>query len=373
VRTSLSPPRSRAFTLIELLVVIAIIAILIGLLLPAVQKVREAAARSQCQNNLKQIGLALHNYHDQKKALPPGCTTDANQWGSGGGWGSSWMVYLLPFIEQAPMFNNWQFTGANSGYVNPNNRGISTGGTWGGPAVLPPTGTNGNGVMLNMYRCPATSLPKFCGDPYGGVKVMLANYPGIAGAANGLIPNYAESRIDNSANNVTCCSGGGPSSGGGVLFRGSEIGLAAISDGTSQTMFVGEHSDYITTLSGFKRPFTAGGLYGWTMGAQHNVAPNGTPTANNPDNRQFNVTTVRYAINQKMGWPDTQNSTTQMGDCRVGVCYDLGNNIPLNSTHPNGINALFGDGSVRFVTNNVALPYLGAAAIRDDGRPFILN
>jgi prepilin-type N-terminal cleavage/methylation domain-containing protein/prepilin-type processing-associated H-X9-DG protein len=359
-----------AFTLIELLVVIAIIAILIALLVPAVQKVREAAARAQCQNNLKQIGLALHGYHDSNKGLPPGCTTDAAPFGSGGGWGSSWMVYILPHIEQDNIYKQWQFIGANSGYTNANNRAISTGGTPAGKDVLPPAGTLGTtGLVISIYRCPSSPLPMFAQN--GALKVMQPNYVGISGAANEALmgTGYTESRINTSAGAINCCGGGGPASFGGVLFRGSRIKLTDITDGTSNTLVVSEHSDWMSASDGGKRQWTAAGLYGWSMGTNSNTANSGT----SGDNRQFNCTTVRYRINLKTGWSTNGGTGTQSGDCTVGVCYDLGNNIPLNSTHSGGVNGLFGDGSVRFVGDNVSISVLALSSVRDDNLPVNLN
>src|SRR5262245_29455848 len=117
--------RGSAFTLIELLVVIAIIAILIGLLLPAVQKVRDAAARAQCQNNLKQLGLALHGFHDVKKYFPPAGTSDGKPLSGGpwpcGGEGTNWSVYLMPYTEQGNIWNRLTWNG-DSGWTDDQNQ-----------------------------------------------------------------------------------------------------------------------------------------------------------------------------------------------------------------------------------------------------------
>src|SRR5580692_6123489 len=174
------PMRSRGFTLIELLVVIAIIAILIGLLLPAVQKVREAASRTKCQNNLKQIALAAHNCHDQLGYLPPGIGWfPSNGPVPANGWGTLFF-HLLPFIEQGDLYKSSSMTGPNNLGQNPGpNQPYYSGeeGRFGGNYI----GTN----VIKIYVCPSDpSIPP--GDVYTdsvyGLKWGSSSYAG-----NGLI------------------------------------------------------------------------------------------------------------------------------------------------------------------------------------------
>jgi len=343
--------RRQGFTLIELLVVIAIIAILIGLLLPAVQKVRAAAARMKCQNNFKQIGLGLHNHHDTKGYLPPGGAADEPPFGTAqAGWGSSWMVYLLPYIEQDNFYSKWQFSGA-SGWGN----GVD--------------GANLNGVVIQTYRCPATTLPILqngqtnpTSNPGGNGTAMMPTYVGIAGAVPGLIPGFSDARISTGATGTAGCCSGGMTGGNGVLFPHSQLTLVGISDGTSNTMVVSEQADLLTTVNGAKVTWNAAGPHGWAIGSNTGKPPGNYN--NGGDARAMQMTTIRYPINQKTGWPNTP------GDCgNQGVCDNTGQNIPLNSTHSGGVNILMGDGSVRFMPDSTPVAAVAILAIRDDGQP----
>ncbi|WP_439630292.1 DUF1559 family PulG-like putative transporter [Gemmata sp.] len=219
--------RRRGFTLIELLVVIAIIAVLIGLLLPAVQKVREAAARMQCSNNMKQIGLASHNYESAYGTLPP--DRIANDW-------ATWAVLILPYLEQEPAYRNWDLT---LRYAEQ-------------PAVGP-NGLDPVAIVVKGYICPSRRTPgklsteaAYATEPGAMLTPRsggLSDYASVAGTAN----NDGAMRLATGQAGLVggaYVTGNGKfnkSGPGAVLqtWRGSTT-LLSITDGTSNTIIFGE-------------------------------------------------------------------------------------------------------------------------------------
>src|ERR1700685_405949 len=229
--------RKKGFTLIELLVVIATIAILIALLLPAVQAAREAARRTQCKNNMKQLALSLHNYHDTNFVFPPGFQ---------GGNQAAWGMMLLPYVEFKPIY----------ALVNPSYTMVSTIGT------APNRNVDQISLILNLFKCPssgdATAITTSrCGgaNDWGSrtTNAAVANYLGNSGtlSVDGAGPNTPNGLFQPppplgasgsySPGNISGTAIAGVADNGGVLFQDSRIKISDISDGTSNTALIAEH------------------------------------------------------------------------------------------------------------------------------------
>jgi prepilin-type processing-associated H-X9-DG protein len=169
--------------------------------------------------------------------------------------------------------------------------------------------------------------------------------------------------VNSGGGTLSCCTPdartGGRVGGGGILFPNAQVSIAMITDGTSSTLLVAESGDLLTTLDGTRKEWSSGRL-GFAIGATND----NKPPSYNPGNdaRAFNTLTIRYLINQKTGWPNG------LGNCpATGVCDNYGNNVPLTSAHPGGVNALFADGSVRLLADALDLTTLARLATRDDG------
>jgi prepilin-type N-terminal cleavage/methylation domain-containing protein len=322
------PTRStrKGFTLIELLVVIAIIAILIGLLLPAVQKVRDAAARTQCINNLKQHGLALHNYHDANGVLPPGNSAYndpsvpppvgprvADEPPYEGSW--TWMAHIAAYLEQGNVYNQAKAF-ANSGGTNWY--------SWYNPACP---------NILKIYICPSDSrgAQKFPGEP--GIRDQaLTCYQGNSGTTS--------------------------TSNDGVLFFKSKITLPGISDGTSNTILVGE------------RPPNSNLEFGWWFAAYGYDGRGNADcvmTSNDLAMADYFIANYSASPNLPCDRPADQKIGLQPGNPNVGC-----DAAHYWSFHSGGALFLMGDGSARMLNYN-ANRILPALSTRNGGEVFAID
>ncbi len=325
--------RFAAFTLVELLVVIAIIGILIALLLPAVQAAREAARRMQCSNNLKQMGLALHNYHDTFRSFPIGSRSGTLS--SYNTYGTNWRSALLAFLEQKPLYDSLNFeTGSFSGWEN---QPFS-----GGNEVLV-------GLAIPVYKCPSSTIDPFINEPTsindrGG---LMHDYVGISGAYPD--PGGRGTSVCRQSSRGYVCNTG-------LLLPHQVAGIKHASDGTSHTMIVAEQSGLVGD-----RPIRSNYGGGWAGARDHtgdySLNPRRANQISSGDNYYHcGLTVVRWAINSRTSQANSSNAT-----------YET--NTILNSFHPGVINVLLGDGSVQSIADSIDMETLRRLAAADDGLP----
>jgi prepilin-type N-terminal cleavage/methylation domain-containing protein/prepilin-type processing-associated H-X9-DG protein len=333
-------PRTRGFTLIELLVVIAIIAILIGLLLPAVQKVREAAARMKCQSNLKQLGIAIHSYHDQSGTFPtlnewlsnPATRSTTPQGNEGRNTG---LVNILPHIEQGAVYTT-----------------MSQPGTYGGVSI-----TAWGPVRDRTYYPPyLAKIPVFVcpSNPAQGP---------IWGSTEFGPRSYAASVGDSINNNFANATNRGP-------FGRTAARISSVTDGTSNTIFMAERAFGSSNTQSTKGYF-ANNVTGLNTSP---VGCLGTASAGQYNSGQSVMTSRPSGVQWFEGYPAFTGVTTVLPpnspSCAADNWGDTWGVFSASSYHTGGVNVLLGDGSVRFVTDGVGTGSLGSAEVTTGASPY---
>ncbi len=289
----------RGFTLVELLVVIGILAILIGLIVPAVQRVRGSVARLKCQNNLRQIGIGLHSYHDTRGSLPPGVQGDDSPYPF-----MRWLTRILPHVEQDALW-----TRAVEAYRVDANFSHDP------PHPL--------ATVVSLFGCPADPRTSRVGLARGTLPVAFTSYLGVEGRN--------QSRKD------------------GCLFMNSSVRLTDITDGTSNTLLVGE------------RPPSADGWYGWWYAGQGLPTAAGSPV----QSRLYGSGDMLLGVRERnTSMPACPPGPSAFGPGRFDNQCDM---LHFWSPHlGGGANFLFADGSVHFLPYSAA-PIMSALSTRSGG------
>ncbi|MCA9059021.1 MAG: DUF1559 domain-containing protein [Planctomycetaceae bacterium] len=306
--------RSKGFTLIELLVVIAIIAILIALLLPAVQQAREAARRTQCRNNLKQLGLALHNYHDTFNTFPPGYVDvdGGNTERTNGGW--AWTVHVLPQLEQANLYGQFNLDTTPFALTTP-----------AGVAVANQSLVK---TVLPMFSCPSDPKPEMIannngasGNGAGTAAIATCSYMGVLGPFDGAPCTNNGAVVNVDKRNI------------GVLTVNGSVRIRDILDGTSNVFAVGEcryienTTDIGGNAIGSQRNFCFGSI-------TNNGGPNCANNGYNNNGAHNHIRSTRHKLNGPL-----------LSASNLHRAY--------SSWHTGGAQFLMCDGSVRFVSENI--------------------
>lgn len=293
-----------AFTLVELLVVIAIIGILVGLLLPAVQAAREAVRRMSCSNNLKQLGLAIHNFESANKRLPPGAI-----WSSSGNKKGSVLIYLLPYLEQENLYQQFDLTKPNTD-----------------EQVFPNSSQMIGATSVPVFVCPSDNHPT---NPYG---FAMHNYA----ASRGPTELYENSSCycDYAWKSLAQAPLDHPTNFAGPFTRvGTRIRLSEISDGLSTTLFFGE----------VRPKFSEHVRNGWAQ-------------SNNGNGYCSTLIPINY---------DTSNDSSS-DPCRRS--FNWNTEVGFKSAHTGGANFLIGDGSIQFISASIDHTTYQGLGAKQDGK-----